>query len=105
VERIQFVSKAKRLGLSLEEIKGILQLHAREEVTCAHVRALLEAKLRQVDALVGELARLRDTAGTMEDCRPSGGQICGIIERGEVGASVQALAWLEAAHQRQVSRL
>ncbi len=111
VESLQFVTKAKRLGLSLEEIKGILQLHERQEATCVHVRALLDAKLRQVDALVGELvefqrelARLRDTAGTMEDCRPSGSYICGIIERGEVGVSVQALTWLEAAHQRQPSR-
>ena len=112
VERLQFVTKAKRLGLSLEEIKGIFQLHNRQEATCVHVRTLLEAKLEQVDALVRELvefrrelAHLRDTAGTMEDCRPSGGQICGIIERGEVGVSVQALTWLEAVHQRQPSRL
>jgi hypothetical protein len=112
VERLQFVTKAKRLGLSLEEIKGIFQLHERQEATCGHVRVLLEAKLEQVDALVGELvefrrelAHLRNTAGAMEDCRPSGSYICGIIERGEVGVSVQALAWLEATHERQPSRL
>mgnify|MGYP001573620171 FL=1 len=111
VERLQFVTKAKRLGLSLEEIKGILQLHARQEATCGHVRALLEAKLQQVDALVGELvefrrelALLKDAAGTMEDCRPSGSYVCGIIERGEVGVSVQALTWLEATHRSQPSQ-
>jgi len=110
VERLQFINKAKHLGLSLEEIKGILQLHDRREVTCVHVRALLDTKLEQVDALLGELvefrrelAQLRDTAGTMEDCRPSGGHICGIIERGEVGANIKALAWLEAAHRSHVA--
>jgi len=111
LERLQFIDKAKRFGLSLEEIKGILQLHDRQEATCVHVRTLLDAKLRQVDTLLqelvefrGELVHLRDSAGTMEDCRPSGGHICGIIERGEVSVGVQPLTWLEAAQRSQPPR-
>ena len=104
VERLQFMKKAKRLNLSLEEIRDILQLHHESRPTCGHVRALLDEKLAHVDALLrelrefrAELSRIRESAGTMEDCRPSGGRICGIIERGDVRVSSQALAWLEAA--------
>ena len=106
VERLQFVKKAKRLGLSLEEIKSILLLHNRGQATCVHVHALLEEKLRRVDALLrelqefrAELSVLRDAAATMEDCRPSGGRICAFIERGDVSITDEALSWLEAARK------
>ncbi len=102
LRRLQFIVKAKRLGLSLEDIKGILQLHDRQEPTCVHVRALIDRKLSQLDTLLkelaefrGELSSLRQQAGDMEDCRPSGGHICGIVERGEVSMGPQALAWVE----------
>ncbi|MBI4213749.1 MAG: MerR family transcriptional regulator [Chloroflexi bacterium] len=39
LERLDFVKKAKRLGLSLEEIKDILAITERGEATCTHVRA------------------------------------------------------------------
>ena len=107
VDRLQFIMKAKRLGFSLEEIKSILQLHDRSEATCVHVRALLEEKLSEVDALLRdlgefrtELGRLKESAGEVEDCRPSGGRICGIIERGEVSVTDQALAWLGARREQ-----
>ncbi|MBI2935869.1 MAG: heavy metal-responsive transcriptional regulator [Chloroflexi bacterium] len=101
IERLQFIKKSKRLGLSLEEIKSILQLHDRRQATCVHVRTLLEEKLARVDTLLRELRefrrelmRLRESAGGIEDCRPSGGHICGIIERGEVNISDQTLEWV-----------
>ena len=87
VARVGFVRKAKRVGLSLEDIRGVIQLHDRGEPTCVHVRALLDEKLAQVDSALAdlrvfrrELVRLRKEAGSMTDCRPSGGRICGIIE-------------------------
>ena len=45
--RLEFIHKSKRLGLSLQEIKGILQLHDRSEPTCTHVRSLLDEKVDQ----------------------------------------------------------
>ena len=100
--RLEFIRKAKRLGLSLEEVKGILHLHNRGEPTCVHVRSLLDGKLAQVDKALedlkefrAELAWLRDEAGVLEDCRPSGGRICGIIERAGLSVSNETLAWME----------
>ncbi len=87
LDRLDFIKKAKRLGLSLREIRSVLQLHDRREPTCEHVRALLDAKLVQVEAAISELRgfrdevlRLRESAGTLADCQPTGGRICGIIE-------------------------
>jgi DNA-binding transcriptional MerR regulator len=98
IPRLEFIRKARRLGLSLEEVRGILGLHDRSEPTCLHVRSLLEEKLAQVEraledlqGLRAELAQLRDQAGTMEDCRPSGGGICGIIEGSGVAVAGKAL--------------
>ena len=92
VARLGFILKAKRLGLSLEEIKSILQLHDRSEPTCVHVRNLVSDKLAHVERTIEELQefradliRLREESGDLVDCRPAGGNICGIIEQGTLG--------------------
>ena len=103
VERLGFILKAKRLGLSLSEIRSILYLHDVEKPTCAHVSALLDEKLSQVAKVLVELQELRDElrrlrarAGTLEDCRPSGGRICGIIEQSMAETSEETLALTES---------
>ena len=87
VVRLAFILKAKRLGLSLDEIKGILRLHDRSEPTCVHVRSLLEEKMAQIETVIQDLLGLKeelqslgDYATSMVDCRPQGGNICSIIE-------------------------
>ena len=100
--RLEFIRKAKRLGLSLEEIKGILQLHYSQEPTCVHVRSLLDQKLIQIDRVLkdlqelrSELAVLKAKSGDLQDCRPYGGKICRIIEQAGHGVSGESLAWME----------
>lgn len=108
IDRLAFIRKAKRLGLSLEDIKSILLIHDRSEATCLHVRSLLDEKLAQADAALKDLQRfrvelsgIRERAGGVEDCRPSGGRICGIIENTAFVASDKALEWLRpGAKQR-----
>lgn len=87
VARLEFVRKAKRLGLTLGDIKGILRLHDRSEPTCAHVRSLLDDKLAEADRAIADLQRfraalaeIRDRADDIVDCRSEGGGICTIIE-------------------------
>ena len=102
VARLAFILKAKRLGLSLDEIKGILQLHDLSEPTCVHVRSLLEEKVAQIEKaiqdLLGfkeELESLRDQATTLVDCRPLGGNICSIIEQSGIKVIQSSLGWAE----------
>ena len=100
VTRLDFVRKAKQLGLSLGEIRGILQLHDRREPTCQHVRGLLGQKLEQIDRAIAdltelrsEMSRLRDEGVSVEDCKPAGASICSIIEESGIVVSNEALDW------------
>ena len=100
---LEFILKAKRLGLSLDEIKGILRLHNRSEPTCVHVRSLLEAKVAQIETVIqdllgfkGELETLRDQATSLVDCRPLGGNICSIIEHSGIKVASSSLGWTES---------
>jgi DNA-binding transcriptional MerR regulator len=102
VERLEFIKKAKRLGLSLYEIKDILALHEKEQVLCVHVLALLDHKIVAVDEVVEdlkafrrELAELRDESRKQLENLPEGAAICGVIERGIHYRGELALAWLE----------
>ena len=101
VERLGFIRSAKRLGMSLEEIRGVLQLHDLNEPTCVHVRALIDDKIARIELALKELrdfrrdlASLRDKAGDLEDCCPTGGNVCGIVERSEVTLDEASLTWL-----------
>ncbi len=102
VARLEFIIKAKRLGLSLDEIKGILQLHDWSEPTCVHVRSLLEEKVAQIETVIRdllgfkeELETLRDKASSLVDCRPLGGNICSIIEDSGIKVDPARLGWAE----------
>ena len=102
VERLEFVKKAKRLGLSLEEIREILILHERSQAPCVHVLALLDRKLEQVDDIMRELdefrrelMRLRAESQVRLEQLPEDARVCGIIERGIHAKGELALAWLE----------
>ena len=108
VERLGFIRSAKRLGMSLEEIRGVLQLHDLNEPTCVHVRALLDDKIARIELALKELrdfrrelASLRDKAGDLEDCCPTGGNICGIVERSEVTLDEASMTWLGAHWPRR----
>ena len=103
VERLEFIRKAKRLGLSLEEIKGVLQLSDRDEPTCVHVKVLLDEKIRRLERVVRdlreirvELMALRDQAGEMVDCHPTGSNVCGIVERSELTLDPASFAFLRS---------
>ena len=87
LQRLGFVAKAKRVGLTLREIKEVLLLSDRDEPTCGHVRTLLDEKLAEIDRAISDLtviraqvAEIRGRSGELTDCRPSGGIICSIIE-------------------------
>jgi DNA-binding transcriptional MerR regulator len=70
VERIVFVSRAKNLGFSLSEIRGLLRLEADNVHACAEVTDLLAAKLALVRQKKAELEQLdSQIAAALETCR------------------------------------
>jgi DNA-binding transcriptional MerR regulator len=102
LQRVGFIKKAKHLGLSLDEIKGILDLRKHRQTPCGHVLALLDQKLAQAEAVIRdlsqfrrELAQLRDESQARLDELPGESQVGGIIERGIHARGELALAWLD----------
>lgn len=103
VERLEFIRKAKRLGLSLDDVGDILTLHSKHQPACVHVLALLDQKLAYLDNLLeslhefrNELSQLRRTSAERLRTLPDGAAICGIVEEGIHAKGERALTWLEA---------
>ncbi len=59
VRRLGFIVKAKRLGLTLREIREILAVRDGGQVPCIHVQHLLLRKARDVEGRIAELTALR----------------------------------------------
>lgn len=83
--RLRFIVQAKAVGLTLDEIKGVLEVRERGERPCTHVARLvdgkladLERQLRVLTAFREELLTLREAARHPADCA---GEVCGLIER------------------------
>ena len=111
VERLEFVKKAKRIGLSLEEIREILVIHEQTQSPCVHVLALLDRKLENVDDVIKdledfrrELMRLRVESQVRLEQLPADARICGIIEQGVHAKGQAALTWLEGRQMAKSDR-
>lgn len=83
-ERLQFISKAKAVGLSLEEIGEILTVRHSGVQPCEHVLGLLDHKLVAVEE---QLRALSDFRQELLSLRKEANQtmrseacVCGIIE-------------------------
>ncbi|MGR3590775.1 MAG: MerR family transcriptional regulator [Limimaricola soesokkakensis] len=65
LRRLRFVMRARDLGFSLEEIRGLLSLVDSHNQTCAEVKEIASAHLHDVQAKIADLQRiekaLRDT--------------------------------------------
>lgn len=59
IERVHFVVRAKRLGLSLDEIREIIQLQEGGQTPCIHVEHLLQKRLEELREVQAELAQLQ----------------------------------------------
>lgn len=79
--RLEFVRQAKSLGLSLEEIRGLIA--AAERGCCGQVvpelDLLLERKITELDARLASLAEFRDRLIAFRSGHGSG---CGCAEHG-----------------------
>ena len=86
IESLRFIGRAKTLGLTLPEIKSVLDLHRQGTVPCDQVTALLDAHIRDIDQTVAELGALRATlAAALQGARQDQNRgraatVCRIIE-------------------------
>ncbi|WP_040662123.1 heavy metal-responsive transcriptional regulator [Nitrococcus mobilis] len=57
--RLLFIRRAQALGFSLEDIGELLSLHHRAGARAAEARRITEARLREVEAKIRDLERMR----------------------------------------------
>jgi DNA-binding transcriptional MerR regulator len=60
VARVQLIRGALGLGLTLDDLAGVLRIRDRGGVPCGRVRALAAAKLEEVEVRLRELVSLRN---------------------------------------------
>jgi MerR family transcriptional regulator, Zn(II)-responsive regulator of zntA len=60
VERLIFITRAKSLGLSLDDIKEILSLKEGQLLTCRAVHDRLNQKVQEIAAKIHQLQLLQD---------------------------------------------
>lgn len=82
IDRVCFIKKAKGLGFTLAEIKGLLSLRVGSKTTCADVRRKAMQKIKEVDAKISDLKRIRKALNQLTNQCRGKGQIgeCPILE-------------------------
>jgi MerR family copper efflux transcriptional regulator len=86
IEILGFINRAKTLGLTLPEVKSILDLHRQGTAPCEQVTALLDAHISDIDRAIAELRALRTTLSAAlqsarhDQHRGRAATVCRIIE-------------------------
>lgn len=57
--RLEFIRSAQAIGLSLGEIRGVLDFRDRGNVPCTHVAELIDRRAREVSAQIAALERVQ----------------------------------------------
>jgi DNA-binding transcriptional MerR regulator len=69
IEQLRFIKQAQSLGLSLDEIKGLLPKRGSGLAECRRVRDLLNIKIAELDAKIAQTRDFRKTlAAYKEEC-------------------------------------
>lgn len=86
LHRLQFIAKAKHLGLSLEEIRGVLAVSATGSDPCPHVVGLVDRHLDDIDRSLARLSKFREQLAKLraEVQRATRGHVCGIVEHASI---------------------
>jgi MerR family copper efflux transcriptional regulator len=72
LRRLHFIRRAKALGFSLDEIRGLLELSAERSV--AKVRRTAEARLADLELRIAEMQRIRTGLKKLIDACPGHGR-------------------------------
>ena len=75
IARLQFISRAKRLGFTLRETRELLDMRADAAASCADARARAQHKLADVRAKIGDLQRIELALMALADACPGSGEL------------------------------
>ncbi len=68
VHRLGFIRRARDLGFSMEEIRGLLALWSDSSRSSADVKALTLNHIGELEAKIAALGEMRDTLAHLVDC-------------------------------------
>ena len=81
LKRLFFVRRARELGFSIAEIRGLLDMADSDEMSCAVVHARTQAHLSEVRAKISALRKLEKTlAGMAAQCSRGDVPDCPILD-------------------------
>ncbi|ROR32344.1 MerR family transcriptional regulator [Inmirania thermothiophila] len=79
--RLTFIRRARELGFSLDEIRGLLAIADEARPDCAAVQALAERHLHDVRRRIADLRRMETVLDAMlAQCRAGRSPACPLIE-------------------------
>ena len=87
-ERLRFIKSAQRIGLTLGEIKEILDLRDHDRPPCGYVAGVVDQRLGEITQRIGELRALKRELTELRDRMRQGGvaqadgDFCHYIEGG-----------------------
>jgi MerR family mercuric resistance operon transcriptional regulator len=80
VDRLGFLRRARELGFGLDEIRGLVDLAAGGQSSCAEARDIAAAHLREVRARISDLRRMERVLGeTVRACDAGDNAGCPLI--------------------------
>ena len=68
VHRLAFIRRARNLGFSIEQIRGLLALWSDRERSSADVKALTLNHIEELERKIAALKEMRDTLSHLADC-------------------------------------
>jgi MerR family transcriptional regulator, copper efflux regulator len=83
ISLLQFVKRAQSLGITLKEIKPLLNLASQGQRPCSHVKQLARRHLNDVGQKIHELQLLREELRSLlkrKVTRPHANEVCPLIE-------------------------
>jgi DNA-binding transcriptional MerR regulator len=84
VNLLRFVKRAQALGITLKEIKPLLNLASQGQQPCSHVKRLARTHLKEIDQKIRELQALQNELRMLlrrKAGRSHRNEVCPIIER------------------------
>lgn len=81
LRRLRFIMRARDLGFSLEEIKGLLSLVDSNSQTCAEVETIASTHLRDVQEKIADLQRIEKALSeTVAQCSGADVPECPVLD-------------------------
>lgn len=67
VDRLDFVRRGRAAGLTLKQIREVIDIRETGTAPCGHVQELLNARIADLDRQITDLQNLRETVAHLRD--------------------------------------